>query len=72
VDDWENNTDYEGYKKDDITVINFWKVIFKYNHLDYCYIKKINNNYIIYYLINGNLLKYCLYLYKLNLYLLIK
>jgi len=26
VDDWENNTDYDGYKKDDITIINFWKV----------------------------------------------
>jgi len=27
VDDWEKNTDYEGYKKDDVTIINFWKVI---------------------------------------------
>jgi len=30
VDDWENNTDYEGYEKDDQTIINFWKVIFKF------------------------------------------
>jgi len=28
VDDWENNTDYEGYTKNDITIINFWKVIY--------------------------------------------
>jgi len=27
IDDWENNTDYEGYKKDDITIINFWKCV---------------------------------------------
>jgi len=26
VNDWENNTDYEGYNKDDITIIYFWKV----------------------------------------------
>jgi len=27
VDDWENNTDYEGYEKNDITIINFWKCV---------------------------------------------
>jgi len=27
VNDWENNTDYEGYKKDDITIVNFWKCV---------------------------------------------
>jgi len=27
VDDWENNTDYEGYDKNDITIINFWKCV---------------------------------------------
>eukprot|EP00833_Pecoramyces_ruminatium_P010907 jgi/Orpsp1_1/1184939/evm.model.c7180000091664.1 len=27
IDDWENNTDYDGYKKDDITIINFWKCV---------------------------------------------
>jgi len=28
VEDWERNTVYKGYTKDDITIINFWKVIF--------------------------------------------
>jgi len=27
VNDWENNTDYEGYNKNDITIINFWKCV---------------------------------------------
>jgi len=27
VYDWENNTDYDGYRKDDITIINFWKCV---------------------------------------------
>jgi len=27
VDDWENNTDYEGYNKHDITILNFWKLV---------------------------------------------
>jgi len=27
VDDWEDNTSYKGFKKDDITIINFWKCI---------------------------------------------
>jgi len=27
IDDWENNTEYEGYTKDDITIVNFWNVI---------------------------------------------
>lgn len=26
IDDWERNTDYEDYNKNDITIINFWKV----------------------------------------------
>jgi len=33
VDDWENNTNYEGYEKTDITVVNFWKVIINKNFL---------------------------------------
>jgi len=32
VDDWENNTDYEGYKKDDITIINFWECVRKFSN----------------------------------------
>ncbi|OUM62793.1 hypothetical protein PIROE2DRAFT_43925 [Piromyces sp. E2] len=28
VNDWKNNTDYEGYTENSITVINFWKVVF--------------------------------------------
>ncbi|ORX64502.1 HECT-domain-containing protein [Anaeromyces robustus] len=27
VNDWENNTDYEGYTKNDITIVNFWKCV---------------------------------------------
>ncbi|OUM58974.1 hypothetical protein PIROE2DRAFT_47494 [Piromyces sp. E2] len=27
VDDWENNTDYEGYSKNDITIIHFWNCV---------------------------------------------
>ncbi|ORX86582.1 HECT-domain-containing protein [Anaeromyces robustus] len=27
IDDWEKNTDYEGYKTNDITIINFWKCV---------------------------------------------
>jgi len=34
VDDWENNTDYEGYEKDDITVINFWKCVRNFSNED--------------------------------------
>jgi len=53
VDDWENNTDYEGYNKNDITIIYFWKVI---STLLYIYIYFFNiiiniffyNMYIIY------------------------
>jgi len=26
MDDWENNTEYEGYQKNDITIIYFWEV----------------------------------------------
>jgi len=26
VDDWKNNTDYEGYKKTDVTIVYFWRV----------------------------------------------
>jgi len=32
VNDWENNTDYEGYNKDDITIIYFWKCVRKFSH----------------------------------------
>jgi len=32
VDDWENNTDYEGYTTDDITIINFWKCVKSFSH----------------------------------------
>eukprot|EP00833_Pecoramyces_ruminatium_P009760 jgi/Orpsp1_1/1183792/evm.model.c7180000086732.1 len=32
VDDWEDNTDYEGYNKDDITIINFWKCVRKFGN----------------------------------------
>ncbi|ORX83122.1 hypothetical protein BCR32DRAFT_243608 [Anaeromyces robustus] len=31
VEDWKNNTDYEGYNKYDITVINFWKCVTEFN-----------------------------------------
>jgi len=34
VDDWENNTDYEGYNKNDITIINFWKCVREFNNED--------------------------------------
>jgi hypothetical protein len=27
INDWENNTDYEGYNKNDITIVNFWKCV---------------------------------------------
>jgi ankyrin repeat protein len=27
IDDWENNTEYDGYNKEDITIINFWKCV---------------------------------------------
>jgi len=27
IDDWENNTEYEGYTKDDITIVNFWNCV---------------------------------------------
>jgi len=27
VDDWENNTVYDGYNKTDITIVNFWKCV---------------------------------------------
>eukprot|EP00833_Pecoramyces_ruminatium_P010345 jgi/Orpsp1_1/1184377/evm.model.c7180000089266.1 len=27
VNDWENNTNYRGYNKNDITIINFWKCV---------------------------------------------
>jgi len=27
VDDWENNTDYRSYKKDDKTIVYFWKCV---------------------------------------------
>jgi len=41
VDDWERNTDYEGYSKNDITIIHFWKVINNYESvLIYIYSKK--------------------------------
>ena len=42
MDDWEINTDYEGYKKDDITIINFWKVILISTLINYNL--KIKNN----------------------------
>jgi len=32
VDDWENNTDYEGYKKDDETITYFWKCVRKFSN----------------------------------------
>jgi len=32
VDDWKNNTIYEGYNEDDITIINFWKCIRNFSH----------------------------------------
>jgi len=31
VEDWEKNTDYEGYDKYDITIINFWKCVNEIN-----------------------------------------
>ena len=43
VNDWENNTDYEGYNKDDITIIYFWKV--------FSALKWKKNKYIIFYVI---------------------
>jgi len=27
VEDWKNNTNYEGYNKNDITIVNFWKCV---------------------------------------------
>jgi len=33
IKDWERNTVYDGYTKNDITIINFWKVIFFYNNM---------------------------------------
>eukprot|EP00833_Pecoramyces_ruminatium_P010392 jgi/Orpsp1_1/1184424/evm.model.c7180000089453.1 len=32
VNDWENNTIYDGYEKDDITIINFWKCVRNFSH----------------------------------------
>ncbi|ORX62479.1 HECT-domain-containing protein [Anaeromyces robustus] len=32
VDDWEENTDYEGYNKNDITIINFWKCVREFSN----------------------------------------
>ncbi|ORX83736.1 HECT-domain-containing protein [Anaeromyces robustus] len=32
VNDWEKNTNYEGYTKNDITIINFWKCVKKFNN----------------------------------------
>jgi len=32
VDDWKNNTDYEGYKKTDITVVYFWRCVREFNN----------------------------------------
>jgi len=34
VDDWENNTDYEGYEKNDKTIINFWKCVRNFSNED--------------------------------------
>jgi len=32
VDDWENNTEYEGYQKNDITIILFWECVRKFSN----------------------------------------
>jgi ankyrin repeat protein len=34
VDDWENNTDYDGYEKNDETIINFWKCVREFSNED--------------------------------------
>jgi len=34
VDDWESNTDYEDFKKKDITIINFWKCVREFDNED--------------------------------------
>ncbi|ORX83121.1 hypothetical protein BCR32DRAFT_202107, partial [Anaeromyces robustus] len=31
VEDWKNNTDYEGYSQNDITIIYFWKCVNEFN-----------------------------------------
>jgi len=32
VDDWENNTDYKGYRKNDISIVYFWKCVREFNN----------------------------------------
>jgi len=33
VEDWKNNTEYEGYYKSDITIKYFWRVIFHFEFI---------------------------------------
>jgi len=32
VDDWERNTDYEGYDRNDITIVHFWKCVREFSN----------------------------------------
>ncbi|ORX83127.1 HECT-domain-containing protein, partial [Anaeromyces robustus] len=34
IEDWKNNTEYEGYNENDITIINFWKCVNSFNQED--------------------------------------